>query len=103
MLQQIFDLIEESMQIKAHIIFDYQGFERQVCAHTLGFKSGERKFLGFQFGGGSSKGLNPDGEWRCFFIDQISHISIQPGIWHTSGPHSKPQTCVDDVRLEVFG
>lgn len=96
-----FDVIESAMRTRKQIICVYNGLHREICPHTLGWKNGREKVLGFQFSGQSSKGLPPDGEWRCMFIDEIQNLNVREGAWHTSGPHTQPQTCVDEVHFEV--
>lgn len=90
------------MQNKQPVTCMYQGRYREICVHTIGYKSGHEKVLAFQFGGDSSKGLPPGGEWRCMFVAQISDVGTSDGPWHTRDDHLRPQTCVDEVELEVF-
>lgn len=97
-----YSIIREAMEDRQQIQCTYQGHVRMLCAHTLGTKDGREKMLAFQFGGGSSKGLPPGGEWRCMFVDQLEGVAAIDGEWHSGGPHSKPQTCVDLVDLEIF-
>ena len=79
----------------------YDFIIRVVCPHTLGTKRGLEKVLTFQFGGGSSSGLPPSGEWRCMFISDVSNIQPISSDWHTGVGHSRPQTCVDEVDIEI--
>ena len=97
-----YDQIKASMETQKPISCIYQDRIREVCVHTIGTKNGQEKVLSFQFGGESSKGLPPGGEWRCMFVDQISDVRIMEGDWHTRDDHSRPQTCVDEVDFEVF-
>jgi hypothetical protein len=97
-----FEIIRAAMERRQQIICVYHGLRREMCPHTLGWKKGREKVLGYQFAGESSKGLPPGGEWRCMFIDEISQIAAQDGEWHTRDDHLRPQTCVDDIALEVF-
>lgn len=86
---------------KQQIIATYAGHQREMCPHVIGSKAGREQALFFQFAGGSSSGLPPGGEWRCIPIDGLSDVSAQPGEWHTGPRHSQPQTCVDQVDVEV--
>jgi hypothetical protein len=95
-------MIRIAMEQMQQVICMYQGRHREICPHTLGTKNGREKVLGFQFGGESSKGLPPGGEWRCMFVDEISHVETRAGDWHTRDDHLRPQTCVDEIDLEVF-
>jgi hypothetical protein len=98
-----YETIRGAMLNRQQITCTYQGLHREICVHTLGHKAGREKMLGLQFAGESSKGLPPEGAWRCLFIDDISDVAVCDGEWHTQDNHSKPQTCVDDIDLEIFG
>lgn len=95
-------MIREAMEKRQQVVCLYQGRLREVCPHTIGYKSGREKLLSFQFAGESSRGLPPGGEWRCMFIDQITDVEARDGEWHTRNDHLQPQTCVDEVDFEVF-
>ena len=80
----------------------YKGYYRYVCPHTLGLKNGREKVLTYQFGGGSSSGLPPGGEWRCMFVADMTSVEIlDVNEWHSGGRHTQPQTCVDAVDIET--
>lgn len=81
----------------------YSGLYREVCAHTLGRKNGREQVLVFQYAGESSKGLPPEGEWRCMPVVGIENFHELDGPWRTGTRQGNPQTCVDDVDFEVFG
>lgn len=84
------------------IAFDYKGHRRYACPHVLGQKKGLEKLLAYQYGGGSSSGLPPGGEWRCAFVSDIRNVEIIDGGWCSGANHSRPQTCVDDIDVQVF-
>jgi len=79
----------------------YQGRYREVCPHAVGWKDGQEKVLVYQFGGQSSQALPPGGEWRCLFVNQVRNAQSRDGNWYTGHSHLEPQTCVDDIDLEV--
>jgi hypothetical protein len=79
----------------------YGGYRREVCPHVIGTKNGRKQLLAFQFAGESSSGLPTGGEWRCMKVDGISEVSVQDGPWRTGTGHSRPQTCVDLIDVEV--
>lgn len=79
----------------------YKGHERLLSPHTLGTKKGLEKVLTYQYGGGSSSGLPPGGEWRCMFLSEVTFLGTIEGEWHTNVSHSRPQTCVDAVDVET--
>lgn len=79
----------------------YDGHYRECCPHVLGLKRGRQHVLTFQFAGGSSRGLPPEGQWRCMDVDRISGIIVRDGPWRTGESHTRPQTCVDLIDVEV--
>lgn len=80
---------------------DYHGYSRVFCPHVIGLKRGREHCLGFQFAGGSSSGLPPGGEWRCFEVNDLSNVLTSSGPWHTGTSHTQPQRCVDNIDVEV--
>lgn len=96
-----YDVLRNAILNKQQVTCMYQGYQRQICPHVIGLKNGQRKVLAFQFGGGSTSGLRPGGEWRCLFVDQISNEQAHDGPWHTGQSHTEPQTCVDQIDVEV--
>jgi hypothetical protein len=94
-------LIHDAIRNKRIITAMYKGYEREMCPHVLGHKKGRPHALFYQFGGSSSSGLPPDGAWRCVFVDELANVNVQDGAWHTGPNHSRPQTCVDQIDIEV--
>lgn len=80
----------------------YKGHTREVCAHVLGTKNGLPQVLTYQYAGGSSSGLPNGGEWRCLMVGNISDVRVIDGGWHSDDNHSRAQTCVDQVDVEVW-
>ena len=79
----------------------YEGGRREMCPHVIGTKNGRRQALFFQFAGFTRSGLPPGGQWRCMPIDGLSEVTTREGAWHTGQQHSRPQTCVDMIDVEV--
>ena len=101
-----YEVIKDAILTRKVITATYRGKTRILCPHTLGTKKGRQQALFYQFGGESTSGLGPDGDpenWRCMFIDELSNITAQDskGAWHTAPNHSRPQTCVDVIDVEV--
>ena len=97
-----YDLIRNAILSKQQVIATYAGYVREMCPHAIGQnRDGYDQALFFQFAGGSSSGLPPEGEWRCLKIDGLSNVSVRTGQWHTGEGHTRPQTCVADVDVEV--
>jgi hypothetical protein len=57
--------------------------------------------LVYQFGGESSRGLPPGGEWRCLNLAEVQDAATREGRWHSGGSHSQSQRCVHDVYVDV--
>ena len=103
---QVYAMIRQAIIDKDIVIARYHGYVRHMCPHILGMKNGRAQALFYQFAGGSTVGLEPDGSpsnWRCVIIDELSEVSIRKsfGEWHTASNYSKPQTCVDRATVDV--
>jgi hypothetical protein len=103
---QIYRNIRQAIIDKDVVVATYHGYVREMCPHVIGAKKGRARSLLYQFGGGSSTGLESDGSpnnWRCLFVDELSGVSVKKlaGHWHTASNNSRPQTCVDCVDVEV--
>lgn len=96
-----YDLLRQAILDGKQVVFTYKGYQREACAHVIGRKNGLEKVLVFQHGGGSSSGLPPGGEWRCAFISEIENVQLRDGPWFSRDSHKRPQTCVDDIDVEV--
>lgn len=96
-----YDILRDAIINKRQVVCKYSGHSREICPHVIGMKNGRAQVLSFQFGGSSSSGLPPGGEWRCMEVDRISDAQIRDGKWHTGDRHSQRQRCVDIVDVEV--
>ena len=103
MNKSIYDTIRSAIKNKQQVIATYQEHVRELCPHVIGTKNGRQQALFYQFGGTSSKGtITPEqGAWRCLSISDLTDVSTRNGEWHTGVNHSRPQTCVDNIDLEV--
>jgi hypothetical protein len=97
----VYGMIRQAILNKQQVIATYNGHRREMCPHVIGRKGQRRQALFFQFAGGSSSGLPPDGEWRCIPVDRLENVVVRPGEWHTGTSHMRDQTCVDVVDAEV--
>jgi hypothetical protein len=118
----VYETIRQAIINKQQVIATYHGYQREMCPHVIGIKRGkpatqgrgrrpgrpatpdEPRALLYQFGGASSSGLGPVGSpdnWRCVKVDELQNVSTRPGPWHTAPNHSRPQTCVDEIDVEV--
>jgi hypothetical protein len=98
-------LVRQAILEKKAIHATYSGLHREMCPHVIGLKNGKEQALFYQFGGeSSSRPIQPDGSkenWRCVEISKLSNVQIVAGAWHTAPDHSRPQTCVDQIDVEV--
>ncbi len=97
-------LVRQAIIDNHQVFATYNGYPREMCPHVIGRKRGRRQALFYQFGGDSESGLRPDGSpnnWRCIPVDELRDVTIRPGEWHTAPNHSRPQTCVDEIDVEV--
>ena len=100
-MSEIYSIIRDAIANKLQVTAMYNGYYREFCPHVIGTKNGKQQTLVFQFGGTGSKPLPPSGEWRCMEIDKLQDVKAIAGSWHTEPNHSRPQTCVDHIDLEV--
>lgn len=97
---QIRNAIINKQQVKAR----YNGYYREMCPHALGTKNGKRQALFYQFGGEASSGhISPGSStnWRCIPVDELQIIEVVSGTWHTASNHSRSNTCIDIIDVEV--
>ena len=99
-MADVYSIVRPAIASRRQIIATYGGHQREMCPHAIGTKAGRPQALFFQFGGSSSSGLPPGGEWRCLPLAGLSNVTAVDGPWHTA-PHTQAQTCIDEVDLEV--
>ena len=102
----VYEIVATAISNKQPLAVEYDGKpERLICPHVLGrSKTGLPQALCYQFDGYSSSGLSPDGSpdnWRCVCLDKVTRARFIEGTWHTAPNHSRPQTCVKAIDLEV--
>jgi hypothetical protein len=105
MASATYQIVRDAIQKRLHVIATYDGRTREMCPHTIGMsKKGEEQALFYQFAGESKSGLGPDGDpnnWRCVTLRKLSNVTTREGAWHTAPNHTRLQTCVADVDIEV--
>src|SRR5580704_136602 len=83
----------------------YQGRRRLLCPHLLGWNKQRRlQALCYQYGGDSESGLQPVGasdNWRCLAVENLRQVELLDDPWQTAENHTRPQTCIDEVELDV--
>lgn len=103
---ETYRMIRQAIIDKNIVVARYHGHVREMCPHAIGLKNGRTQALLYQFAGGSSTGLQPDGSssnWRCVIVDELLEVIIRKsmGEWHTASNYSRPQTCVDQMFIDV--
>jgi hypothetical protein len=107
-ISEKFEIIKGAILAKHPISAVYDGRTRLLCPHVLGEdKEGNYQGLFYQYGGDSnSRPIQPDGSsenWRCLALAKLSRVAAIAGgeRWHTAPDHSRPQTCVKRIHVEV--
>lgn len=102
MASAVYQIVRDAIVNKRQIVGHYKDHQREMCPHCIGRgKDGQEMALFFQFAGGSSSGLPPEGEWRCIDLRELTNVSARAGQWHTGASHKKSQTCVKQIDVEV--
>ncbi|KGL62920.1 hypothetical protein [Polaribacter sp. Hel1_85] len=98
-----YDLIRQAILDRECITCSYNGYVRKMTPHVIGTKNGNKQALFYQYGGNSSSGLssNPFKNWRCIEISKIKDLKLNSDLFQTANNHSKKQTCVDNIDVEV--
>lgn len=98
-----YEIIKQAIINKTAISATYQGRYRELAPHAIGTKNGNQQALFYQFGGESSKGLsaNPNDNWRCLTLDQLTNVQNIDKEWTTAPNHSSPSSCIDIIDVQV--
>lgn len=90
---------------KKQIIGYYDGYYREICPHVIGLGKNDKEMcLVYQFGGDSSRGRVTNGSrhnWRCIDLSKFEISEVRTGEFHTASNHSRRQTCVKEIDVEV--
>jgi hypothetical protein len=98
----VYDTLKKAIQFKHCVRVFAAGRSRDICPHALGLKDGKARLLAFQYDGGSASGLAAGGQWRAFFLNEISVATPIKGHWQ-SGPNllAKTEACLDRIELQA--
>ena len=103
-LQQTHARVRSAIMHRRPIAAYYRERRRLLCPHLLGWNKHRRlQVLCYQFGGDSESGLNSakaSDNWRCLAVENLSQMELLDGPWQTAN-HSRPQTCIEHVELDV--
>src|SRR5205823_4959442 len=96
------DLIRQAIIDGNQVTCFYHNLHRECCPHVLGEKRGRPHVLMFQFAGESSRGMPPNGEWRCMDVDEMSQVVVQSGPWYSEQNYSlDTDHCIDVIDVNV--
>jgi hypothetical protein len=105
-----YQLVRQAIAEKRQVVAYYDGLYREMCPHVIGWnKRGIEQVLFYQFAGESSRGIFPINSpqafqnWRCMEIRKLEGAQLREGEWLSISRHTRPQTCVATVDLEVTG
>ncbi len=105
MPSSVYAIVRDAVVHKKIVKATYEGYYREMCPHAIGRgPDGNEQALFYQFAGSSKSGLAQAGSrnnWRCIDLAKLSNVSSEDGAWRTANNHSRSQTCVRDVDVEV--
>lgn len=96
-----YHLIAQAIMQRQRVLCVYGGYARAVCPVMLGHTRGHERALTYQFAGDASRGLPPEGQWKCFDLSKMSAVERRAGPWHEGATHGMPQHCIDDVDIDI--
>ena len=103
-VEDIYGLLRIAIENKQPIRATYDGRERWLCPHRLGWnRNRQLRVLCYQYGGQSHSGLEADGSaanWRCIAVEKLKRVELAEGSWHSAPNHSRPQNCVSEVDVD---
>jgi len=96
-------VLEQALIERRPVLATYNGRQRLLCPHALGWKNGHAKVLAYQAEGTTSHGPAPDPrqQWRSMFIDQIADAVITHDPWRTADNYTPNTTGIDDLYLDI--
>lgn len=100
-----FRLLQQAIEEGRNVSATYHQHHRLMTPHTLGWKDGREQCLCYQFDGTSKSRShfppNSPSNWRCVRVEDLHDIQLAGGDLKTCDRHTQPQTCVDDVLVEL--
>ena len=100
-----FRLLQQAIEEGRNVVATYNGYERFMTPHTLGWKRDREQCLLYQYAGASSSQssfpANSSANWRCVRVDRLFNLRLAGGELQTCTRHIQRQTCVDDVLCEI--
>jgi hypothetical protein len=97
-------VLEQALLQRRPVAVRYQGRERILCPHVLGYKNGRPRVLAYQAGGATSRGRLPEDprqRWRSMFVDEIEDPVLKDGPWQSAPNYSPSTSGIDDVEIAI--
>ena len=97
-------VLEQALLQRKPVAVRYQGRERILCPHVLGYKNGRPRVLAYQAGGATSQGRLPDNprqRWRSLLVDEIEDPRLVDGPWESADNYSTSTNGIDEVALAI--
>ena len=99
--QKIYDAITN----KESFSCTYDGYLREFSPHALGLsKNGDLAALCYQYDGFSSSGKvipNSIKNWKCIKLEKVKNCEANSDGFHSASNHSRRQTCVHVIHIEI--
>jgi len=96
-------VLEQSLIERRAVQATYNGRQRLLCPHALGWKNGRAKVLAHQADATTSHGpaTDPRQQWRSMFIDKIDDAVITDNPWQTADNYTPNSNGIDDLHLDI--
>lgn len=93
-------LLKAALTNQRRVHIHYQGHDRVICPHILGWKNNEPRVLAYQLAGTTSQGPvpnDPTRRWRSMNIADIDHATIIDGDWQTAPNYTAATNTIDTI------
>jgi hypothetical protein len=97
-------VLEQALLQRRPVAVRYQGKDRVLCPHVLGYKNGRPRVLAYQAGGATSKGRLPDDprqRWRSLLVDEVEDPRLVDGPWESADNFSTSTNGIDEVAIAI--
>jgi hypothetical protein len=102
---EVYAVLRRAVLAKQPVAAIYEGRQRLLCPHILGWtEAGLPHLLSYQYGGDSERGLGQEGSprnWRCMAVGILRSVELREGTWKTASNYRLPHPCVPRVDVAV--
>src|SRR6266478_1024307 len=85
---EIYATLRRAVLAKQPVAAIYEGRQRFLCPHILGWTEvGLPHLVSYQYGGDSEHGLGEEGSpgnWRCMAVEILRSVELREGPWKTA-------------------